>query len=95
MSQILKEYLILIILAALAVAGVIWYLRKTAKDATAGIKQAAQEYKEDVSTITSTLTSASGVKDLFGGLFQTTKYISQEDQRKALAEINARMFKRK
>jgi hypothetical protein len=93
MSQILKEYLILIILAALAIIGLIWYTRRNAADAIEGVTKIAKSYSADVGTIAGAATP-SGISDLLGSLFKPTKYISQEDQRKALADINAKLFKK-
>jgi len=93
MLSIIKEYVLLIVLAALAIVLVIWYLRKQGTDAAAAISATVKQYGEDTTTVKQALTTTSGWRDIYG-IFKTTKYISPADQKAALAEINAKMFKK-
>lgn len=94
MSQILKEYLILIILAALAIVALIWYSKKTVAEAKAALVEPIKKYKADVKTVT----DASAKDWLQVGkelLFGNAGYISQADYKKNIEAINDQLFKKK
>ena len=87
MSQIIKEYLFLIIIAVIAIIVLIWYSRKQITDAAKYAGEKIDNYKKDVEIVT----NPGSWKDVFANLFSTQKYISAEDQRRAISEINKKL----
>jgi len=99
MSSIIKEYLLLIIGAAIAVIVLIWYLKKQGTAAITAATDTAKAVFKTESEAASTIATAAAspldtVSDVTNYLFKTTKYISPADQKAALAKINAQMFKK-
>lgn len=90
MGAIVKEYLILITLAALAIIGLIWYTRRNVTDIAAGVKNVAKKYGDDFATVT----SPSNYFDAIKGIFKKPVYITQAEQRAAIAKINEKLFKK-
>ncbi len=87
MNQIIKEYLFLFIIAVIAIIVLIWYSKKQVTSAINYVEKKAAEYKSDLDLVT----SPSSWKDVFSNLFSSQKYISPDDQRKAIAEINKKL----